>query len=194
MKTIKTIAILLVVVVVFGGAMYALNLHTGPIIEANKQGAANDRLNAVMPEGNNAYEDITATLTLPEKFVSSANSNRTAEIVAVHKEVNNNSGYVVEVAWTSEDSHGSEPNLVLVGISTDGKIINVNNESYHDTDEYNIFRKDRNYASSFVGKDSALADVGLVAGSTHSSESFRSAVAYAFEVLVLNDIDRKSVV
>ena len=188
MKLIKTFAILVVIVAVFGGAMFALNFYTGPIIEANNAGAANARLDAVMPDGAKAYEDITATLTLPEKFVSPANDKRTAEIVAVHKETKNGFGYVVEVAWTSEDTHGSEPNLVLVGISTDGKIINVNNEGYHDTDAYNIFNKDPKYTSTFIGKDSALADVGTVSGSTHSSESFRSAVSFSFEVLVSNNM------
>ena len=184
---IITVAILLVVTAVFGAGSYALNLYTGPIIADRNAGAANERLDAVMPEGDKAYEDITATLTLPEKFVSPANNKRTAEVIAVHKEVNG-LGYVVEVAWTSEDSHGNEPNLVLVGISTDGKIIKINNEAYHDTDNYNIFNKDPNYTTSFEGQDSTLADVGLVAGSTHSSESFRSAVAHAFEVLVINDM------
>ena len=182
-----TIAILLAITAVFGGAMFALNLYTGPIIAANGAGEANARLDAVMPEGTQGYDDITASLTIPEKFVSSANEKRTADIVAVHKE-KGGLGYVVEVAWTSEDSHGNEPNLVLVGISTDGKIVKVNNEAYHDTENYNIFNKDPNYAATFEGKDSALTDVGLVAGSTHSSESFRSAVAHAFEVLVANDM------
>ena len=181
-----TIAILLVITAVFGGAMFALNFYTGPIIAANSAGAANERLDAVMPEGTKGYEDITATLTIPEKLVSSANAKRTADIVAVHKEVSG-LGYVVEVAWTSEDTHG-ENNLVLVGISTDGKIIKVNNETYLDTANYNIFNKDPNYTATFEGKDSALADVGIVAGSTHSSESFRSAVAHAFEVLIANNM------
>ena len=184
MKLLKTFAILLVILVVFGAAMFALNLYTGPIIEAHKSGAANERLNAVMPDGA-GFEDITATLTLPEKLVSSADANRTADIVAVHKEING-LGYIVEVAWTSEDSHGS--NLLLAGISADGKIIKVNNEAYTDTEAYNIFNKDPNYKTSFEGQDSTLADVGLVAGSTHSSTAFRDAVAHAFEVLVLNDM------
>lgn len=188
MKLVKTFALLIVIVAAFGVAMFGLNFYTGPIIEANSAGAASARLDAVMPDGAKAYEDITATLTLPEKFVSPANSMRTAEVVAVHKETKNNFGYVVEVAWTSEDSHGSEPNLVLVGISADGKIINVNNETYHDTEAYNIFNKDPKYTSTFIGKDSALADVGTVSGSTHSSESFRSAVAFSFEVLVSNNM------
>ena len=188
MKLIKTILISLVICAVFGAAMFGINFYTGPIIEANNAGAANARLDAVMPEGAKAYEDITATLTIPAKFVSPVNDKRTADIVAVHKETKNNSGYVVEVAWTSEDSHGSEPNLVLVGISPDGKIIKVNNEAYHDTETYNIFKNDPNYASTFAGQDSTLADVGLVAESTHSSTAFRSAVSHAFEVLVINNM------
>ena len=188
MRILKTLAILLLIIVVFGGVMFGVNFYTGPLIEANSAGAANERLDAVMPEGDKAYEDITATLTMPEKFVSAANDKRTAEIVAVHKETKNGFGYVVEVAWTSEDSHGSEPNLVLVGISTDGKIIKVNNEVYHDTEAYNIFNKDPDYTSTFENQDSTLVDVGTVSGSTHSSEAFRSAVAHAFEVLVSNDM------
>lgn len=190
MKTsefLKSAAIIVVILVVFGLAAFGLNFYTQPLIEANNAGAANGRLNAVMLDGAKGYEDITSTLTLPSQFVDPSNSKRTANIVAVHKETSG-LGYVVEVAWTSEDSHGSEPNLVLVGISTDGKIIAVNNEAYHDTEGYNIFNKDPNYASTFAGQDSTLADVGLVAGSTHSSSAFRSAVSHAFEVLVLNDM------
>ena len=67
---IITVAILLVVTAVFGAASYALNLYTGPIIEANSAGAANARLDAVMPEGVKGYEDVTSTLTIPEKLVS----------------------------------------------------------------------------------------------------------------------------
>lgn len=184
---LKSAAIIVVILAVFGVAAWGLSLYTLPLIEANQAGAANDRLNAVMLDGAKGYEDITSTLTLPEGFVDPSNSKRTANIVAVHKETSG-LGYVIEVSWTSEDSHGSEPNLVLVGISTDGKIIAVNNEAYHDTANYNIFNKDPNYASSFAGQDSTLADVGLVAGSTHSSSAFRSAVAHAFEVLVINNM------
>lgn len=184
---LKSAVIVLIIFVVFALAAFGLNLHTAPIIEANTAGAANDRLNSVMPDGAKGYEDITATLTIPQSFVDPINSSRTATIVSVNKETSG-LGYVIEVAWTSEDTHGSEPNIVLVGISTDGKIVNVNNEAYHDTEGYNIFNKDPNYASSFVGQDSTLADVGIVAGSTHSSSAFRSAVNHAFEVLVLNDM------
>jgi radical SAM-linked protein len=54
MKTsefLKSAAIIVVILLVFGLAAFGLNFHTAPLIEANKAGAANDRLNSVMPEG-----------------------------------------------------------------------------------------------------------------------------------------------
>lgn len=183
---IKSAIVIVVIFAVFGLAAFGLNFYTKPLIDANNKGAANERLNAVMPDGVD-YIEITMTLKIPEKYVDSSNSSRTAQIIAVYEETSG-LGYIVEVAWTSEDTHGSEPNVVLVGISTDGKIIKVNNEIYHDTDGYNIFVKDTNYASTFEGQDSTLVDVGLVAGSTHSSTSFRLAVNHAFDVLILNDM------
>ena len=51
MRFVKTLGILLIIVAVFSAAMFGLNFYTGPIIEANQAGAANDRLNAVMPGG-----------------------------------------------------------------------------------------------------------------------------------------------
>ena len=38
MKLLKTFGILVIVVAIFGGAMFGLNFYTGPIIEANNAG------------------------------------------------------------------------------------------------------------------------------------------------------------
>ena len=51
MKSLKTIAVLLVIILVFSGAMFGLNFVTGPVIEANNAGAVFAPLLAVMPEG-----------------------------------------------------------------------------------------------------------------------------------------------
>ena len=59
MKLLKTYVILIVIVAIFAGAMFALNLHTGPIIEKNNAGAANDKLNAVMPGGSESRSRLT---------------------------------------------------------------------------------------------------------------------------------------
>lgn len=174
MKLLKTILILLVIVAIFGGAMFALNLYTGPIIEANSAGAANDRLNAVIPDGK-AYEDITATLKdLP------------TGIIAVYKET---SGLGYGVVFQAEQTQYSQaPMEITLGVTADGKISGVQIDSYNETADYDFRKKDPNYLASYIGKDSALADIGTVSGSTFSSTAFKNAVTTAMGVLIDNDL------
>ena len=169
MKLLKTILILLIIVAVFGGVMFGLNFYTGPIIEANNAGAANDRLNAVMP-GGSAYEDITATL-----------SGVPASVVKVSRETNG-LGYVIE-AQASSSYTGATPMDIVIGVDSTGKICGIKLVSHS---ESLIFGED--YPSTYIGQDSALADVGLYAGSTFSSTAFKNAVAEAMGVLTANDL------
>lgn len=169
MKLIKTLAILLVIVAVFGGAMFALNLYTGPIIEANNAGAANDRLNAVMT-GGKAYEDITATL-----------KDVPASVVKVNKETSG-LGYVIEATATSQYT-GGDPMDIVIGVDNTGKICGIQLVSHS---ESLIFGAD--YPSTYIGKDSALAGVELYAGSTFSSTAFKNAVSESMSVLISNNL------
>ena len=57
---IKAIVIMLINVVVFGGAAFGLNFVTGPIIEKNNASAALGALTEVMPEGKDFLEDTVA--------------------------------------------------------------------------------------------------------------------------------------
>ena len=173
MKILKTLVTLLIIVAVFGGAMYALNLHTGPIIESANAGAANDRLNAVMPDGK-AYEDITATL-----------NSVPANVTEVHKETNG-LGYVI--ICTAESSYSTAPMEIIIGIAADGKICGIQIESYNDTPSFDFRAKDPEYLPSYIGKDSALADIGTVSGSTYSSTAFKTAVSEAMGVLISNNM------
>ena len=169
MKILKTALILIVIVAVFCAAMFALNLHTGPIIEKNNAGAANDRLNMVMP-GASAYEEITATLTeLP------------ASVVKVHKETSG-LGFVIEATATSQYT-GSTPMDILIGVDATGKICGIKLVAHS---ESLIFGAD--YPDTYVGKDSALAGVELYAGSTFSSKAFKGAVEEAMGVLISNNL------
>lgn len=173
MKLLKTFVILLVIVALFGGAMYGLNLYTGPIIEKNNAGAANDKLNAVMP-GGTGYEDITATL-----------SDLPASVTEVHKETSG-LGYVI--LCTAESSYSTAPMEITLGVSADGKISGVEITAYNDTESFDFRAKDPNYLTSYIGQDSALADVGLVAGSTFSSTAFKNAITEAMGILIANDM------
>ena len=169
MKLLKTFVILVLIVAIFGGAMYGLNLYTGPIIEKNNAGAANDRLNAVMA-GGAAYEDITATLTdLP------------ATVTAIHKETSG-LGYVIEATATS-DYTGGNPMDILIAVDSTGVICGIQLVSHS---ESLIFGAD--YPSTYIGKDSALAGVELYAGSTYSSTAFKNSVSDALNAMAANNL------
>ena len=175
MKLIKTLSILLVIVVVFGSAMFALNLYTGPIIEANNAGAANDRLNAVMPDGR-GYENILDTLTgVP------------ATVTEVYRETSG-LGYVLVANGMTD--YSSTPMVVIVGVSADGKICGIKIDSYGDDSGSNWTPKldAAGYPETFIGQDSSLADVSIVAKATNSSNGFKNAVSDAMSVLIANDM------
>jgi electron transport complex protein RnfG len=173
---IKASAILAAIVLVFGAAMFGLNFVTGPIIEANNAGAALAPLLAVMPEGATFGGDalITDTLTaLP------------ASVKAVYKEANG-LGYVIQTTATSQ--YSSAPMEITIGITADGKISGIQIDSYNDTPTYDFRAKDPSYLGSYVGKDSALADIGTVSGATYSSTAFKGAVEEAMSVLITNNM------
>ena len=131
--------------------------------------AANDRLNAVMP-GGSAYEDITATL-----------SNLPESVVKVSRETTG-LGFVIETQATS-DYTGSTPMDIVIGVDMSGKICGIKLVSHS---ESLIFGAE--YPDTYIGQDSALADVDIYAGSTFSSTAFKNAVSEAMEALAANNL------
>ena len=188
MKLLKTFAILLAVVTVFGVAMFGLNFYTGPIIEANNAGAEFAPLLAVMPEG--AKFDGDALLYSKDNAAASALKNVPASVLSVYKEAN---GLGYAVRCTAESSYSTAPMEITIGISADGKICGVQVDSYNDSPGFDFRTKDPNYLGSYIGKDSALADVGTVSGSTFSSTAFKNAVSEAMGVLIANDLIKEGV-
>lgn len=177
MKLMKTLAILLVIVIVFGAAMFGLNFYTGPIIEKNNAGAEFAPLLAVMPEGaafdGEAKMDLTALKDVP------------ASVLSVYKEA---AGQGYAIRCTAESSYSTAPMEITIGISADGKICGVQIDSYNDSASFDFRAKDPNYLGTYIGKDSALVDVGTVSGSTFSSTAFKNAVSEAMGVLIANDL------
>ena len=173
---IKASIILVAIVLVFSAAMFGLNFLTGPIIEANNAGAALAPLLAVMPEGASFGSDALITDTL---------TNIPAGVTAVYKEANG-LGYVIQT--TASSQYSSAPMEITIGIASDGKICGIQIDAYNDTDSYRFDTKDPSYLPTYIGKDSALTDVGTVSGSTFSSTAFKSAVEEAMSVLIANDM------
>ena len=169
MRFVKTLAILLVIVAIFGGLMFALNLHTGPIIEENKLGAIKDKLNMAMPDAE-SYKELTAELKdLPES------------VVAVYEETSGK-GFVVICTATSQYTQ-SEPMEIVVAVDTTGKISGIALLSHS---ESLIFGD--GYPATYIGADSTLFGVEVYAGSTYSSNAFKGAVADAMNALISNNL------
>lgn len=120
MKTsefLKSAAVIVVILLVFGLAAFGLNFHTAPLIEANKAGAELAPLLEVLPSGKNFEELDLATANLPEN------------VLKAYKETNG-AGFIFEVTAT-----GYKPGLVVrVGIDADGKVagssVVSSNETY----------------------------------------------------------------
>ncbi len=183
MKLLKTLSILLVIIVVFSGAMFALNLYTGPIIESNNAGAEFAPLLSVMPEGS-AF-DGEALIYSAENAGNSSLKDVPASVLSIYKEANGQ-GYAIRC--TAESSYSTAPMEITIGISADGKICGIQIDSYNDTASFDFRTKDPNYLPSYIGQDSTLADVSIVAGSTFSSTAFKNAVSEAMNVLAANDM------
>lgn len=183
MKFLKTLVILLVIVAIFGGAMFALNLYTGPIIEENNAGAEFAPLLAVMPEGS--VFDGEALLYSAENPAASSLKDVPASVLSVYKEAN---GLGYAIRCTGESNYSTAPMEITIGISADGKICGVQIDAYNDTASFDFRTKDPNYLSTYIGQDSSLSGVGLVAGSTYSSTAFKTAVSEAMGVLIANDL------
>lgn len=176
-----TTAILLVIMVVFGAAAFGLNFITGPMIEANNAGAELAPLLAVMPEGASFGGD--ALIYSSADPSASTLVNVPANVLSVYKEAN---GLGFAIRCTAESSYSESPMEITIGIDAEGKICGIQLDSYSDSVDFRD--NDANYLNSYIGKDSALADVGTVSGATYSSTAFKSAVEGAMGVLIENDL------
>ena len=185
---IKTTIIMLVTVLGFGLSAFGLNFHTGPIIEDNNKGAEFGPLLSVLPEGASFGKD--ALIYDSANPSGSTLTNVSSNITRVYQ-AENNVGYALKLNATS--SYSKAPMVITLGVSSEGKITGLEINEYYDTDSYNITKKDPNYLSSFIGKDSALAEVGLVAGSTYSSRAFKEAIEASLNSLIENGLIKEGV-
>lgn len=176
---IKSSIIILVVVIVFGGLMFGLNFITGPIIEENQAGAELAPLKEVLPNGEK-FEAIY------DKANASASTlqNVKEHVSKIYKETTDK-GYVFVCETTSQ--YSKSPMIFTVGVTIDGKISGVKVNEYHESLDF------EDYPNSYIGKDSTLADVGVHAGVTYSSNAFKEAMQEGFEALISNNLIKEGV-
>lgn len=167
-QTGKIAALLAALVVVLSAMLIGINVVTGPIIESNGASAAFAPLFAVMPDAEN-FEEVTATL-----------SDVPASVIAIYKETSGK-GYVVRAKASSQ--YSKDPMEMTFGVGADGKICGMQLDVYTESKDFGAA-----FPSTFVGQDSTLAGVQVVAGCTYSSVAFKDAVAEGFAALIANEL------
>ena len=171
-SVLALVAIVLVAVLLLTG----LNFITAPLIAENGSAAAFAPLYAVMPDA--AGFDQLYDAADPD---SSALANVPASVQSIYGETGG-MGYVLRLS-TSE-GYTKQPIEFTLAIDAEGKISGVELTAYPETKDMGK----ETYPQTYLGQDSTLANVSLVAGVTYSSSAFKNAVADSFAALIDNGL------
>ena len=140
----------------------AINMVTGPVIEAQRNAAANEALLVVMPGGSGFEELDVATLGLSESITN------------VYKEASG--GYVFRVVST-----GYKPGLtIMVGINAEGQITGSKCIETQDT-----YGKEPQLDNSYNGQSIADFTPNMIGGATMTSSGYRDAINTALQSFTL---------
>lgn len=90
-------------------------------------------------------------------------------------------GYALRLSTSA--GYTKEPIELTLAIDAEGKISGIELTAYPETKDVG-----EDYPQTYIGQDSTLADVALVAGVTYSSSAFKNAVADGFAALVNNGL------
>lgn len=171
-SVLALVAIVLVAVLLLTG----LNFITAPLIAENGSAAAFAPLYAVMPDAT-GFDQLYDAAD-PD---SSALANVPASVQSIYGETGG-MGYVLRLS-TSE-GYTKQPIEFTLAIDAEGKISGVELTAYPETKDMGK----ETYPQTYLGQDSTLANVSLVAGVTYSSTAFKNAVADGFAALIDNGL------
>lgn len=171
-SVLALVAIVLVAVLLLTG----LNFITAPLIAENGSAAAFAPLYAVMPDA--AGFDQLYDAADPG---SSALANIPASVQSIYGETGG-MGYVL--CLSTSEGYTKQPIEFTLAIDAEGKISGVELTAYPETKDMGK----ETYPQTYLGQDSTLANVSLVAGVTYSSSAFKNAVADSFAALIDNGL------
>ena len=165
-KSLKSIILPVIVVVLAFVILYCVNLWTYPtIVQARMQGEVGPAMD-VMPNAKGFME-----LNL---------DNVPSTVETVYEETSGQ-GYVVKVS--TKAGFTKEAIVFYIAIDKDNKVQKINVTAYPETREVG-----EGYVDTFIGSDSTLSTVELVAGVTYSSSAIKNGVADAFKALSDNGL------
>lgn len=171
----KSALVLVLIFAVFALALTGINTFTAPIIESNGSAQELAPLFGVMPDAQ-GFEPVYDA-GAPE---ASALADVPATVQSIYSETSG-LGYVLRLSTT--EGYTGEPLEFTFAVDAEGKISGVQVDAYPETKDFGA-----DYPSTYLGQDSALADVSLVAGVTYSSSAFKNAVTDGFNALIANGL------
>ena len=167
--------VLVLIFAVFALVLFGINIFAAPLIEANGSAQQFAPLYSVMPEAK-GFE-----------LIYDANDSAASALVDVPETVqaiySESSGLGYAIRLSTTQGYTKEPIEFTIAIDAEGKISGTELTAYPDTKDFGA-----DYPGSFIGQDSALGDVGLVAGVTYSSSAFKNAVSDGFAALIGNGL------
>lgn len=167
---------LIVLFLVFALLLTGLNTWAGPIIEQGEASQAVGPLMEVLP-GAHGFD-----------LIYSNDGSAGSELVDIPESVESiyseTSGLGYAMLLTTSQGYTKQPMEIALGIDAEGKIAGAQVLVYPETKDMGV----DTYPQTYVGQDSTLADVSLVAGVTYSSKAFHDAVLDAFSALTANEL------
>ena len=167
--------VLVLIFAVFALVLFGINIFAAPLIAANGSAQQFAPLYSVMPEAK-GFE-----------LIYDANDSAASALVDVPETVqaiySESSGLGYAIRLSTTQGYTKEPIEFTIAIDAEGKISGTELTAYPDTKDFGA-----DYPGSFSGQDSALGDVGLVAGVTYSSSAFKNAVSDGFAALISNGL------
>ena len=167
---------LIVLFLVFALLLTGLNTWAGPIIEQGEASQAVGPLMEVLP-GAQGFD-----------LIYSNDGSAGSELVDIPESVESiyseTSGLGYAMLLTTSQGYTKQPMEIALGIDAEGKIAGAQVLVYPETKDMGV----DTYPQTYVGQDSTLADVSLVAGVTYSSKAFHDAVLDAFSALTANEL------
>ena len=165
-KSVQSIILPIIVVILAFVILFLVNLWTYPlIIESRMQGEVGPAKD-VMPNAK-GFEELKL-------------DNIPSTVETVYKETSGQ-GFVVKVS--TKAGFTKEAIVFYVAIDGENKVQKINVTEYPETRDVGD-----GYVDTFIGSDSTLSTVDLVAGVTYSSSAIKNGVADAFKALSDNGL------
>lgn len=165
-KSAKSIILPVIVVILAFVILFLVNIWTYPLIIASRmQGEVGPAMD-VMPNAK-GFEELQL-------------DNIPSTVETVYKETSGQ-GYVVKVS--TKAGFTKEAIVFYVAINGDNKVQKINVTEYPETRDVGD-----GYVDTFIGSDSTLSTVDLIAGVTYSSSAIKNGVADAFKALSDNGL------